>query len=51
MTDQESIEIAQRYGLPIVHILPTGVVNEITTVDLRDRNRPKVTREPRAHEQ
>jgi hypothetical protein len=44
MTDAEAIEVAKRYGLPIVSIPPKGVIDEIITVDLRDRNRPIVTR-------
>lgn len=45
MTDQEAIEIAERYGLPVVHIPPRGVIDEVVTVDLRGP-RPIVTRRP-----
>jgi hypothetical protein len=49
MTDDEAIEIAKRYGGkngPIVKIPPMGAVDEITTVDLRNWDRPVVTRDP-----
>lgn len=46
MTDEDAIEIAERYGLPIVRIPPTGVIDEVITVDLRDHDRPVITREP-----
>jgi hypothetical protein len=46
MTDEEAIKIAKRYGLPVVRIPPTGAIDEIITVDLRNRRRPPiVTRE------
>lgn len=45
MTDEEAIQIAKRskWG-PIVHIPPTGAVNEVVTVDLSDSRKPVVTR-------
>lgn len=46
MTDEEAIEIAKHYGLPITRIPPTGCIDEIITVNLLDRKRPIVTREP-----
>ena len=49
MTDEEAIETAKRYGVrngPIIKIPPRGAVNETTIVDLRDWDRPIVTREP-----
>lgn len=46
MTDKEAIAAAKRYGMPIVKMPPTGVIDEITTVDLRNPRRPVVTREP-----
>lgn len=48
MTDEEAIAIAKRYGVrngPIIKIPAIGVLDEITTVDLRDWDRPVVTRE------
>ena len=45
MTDEEAIEAAKRIGLPIVHLEPTGAIDEITTVDFRGRM-PIVSRVP-----
>lgn len=46
MSDEEAIEIAKRHWYPICRIPPTGCVDEIITVDLRDPSRPIATREP-----
>jgi hypothetical protein len=46
MTDEEAIKIAEKYGLPIVRIPPTGCIDEVTTVNLLDPRKPIVTREP-----
>ncbi len=48
MTDADAIQIAKRVGLPVVLIPPRGAVNETITVDLRDRDRPVVTRKSNA---
>lgn len=48
--DVLAIAIALRYfratGRRVVRIPPSGAIDEITTVDLRDLTRPVVTREP-----
>lgn len=46
MTDDEAIKAAERYGLPIVRIPPTGCFDEVTTVNLLNPRRPVVAREP-----
>jgi hypothetical protein len=46
VTDVEAIDIAKRYGLPIVRIPPAGCIDEVITVDFQDAARPVVTREP-----
>jgi hypothetical protein len=49
VTDEEAIDVAKRYGVrngPVIKIPPIGAVDEIITVDLRDWDRPIVTREP-----
>lgn len=49
MSDAEAIELAKRYGLPIVRIPPTGCIDEVVTVNLLNPRRPIVTREPSSH--